>query len=54
MYNTNSQIKFKTSRLTLSLCNYIDAYVLVIGTITVAALAAGEGYSTIQAVWIKL
>ena len=28
-YNTNSQIKFKTSMLRLSLCDYRDAYMLV-------------------------
>ena len=38
-YNTNSQIKFKTSMLKSSLCNYSDAYILVKGTITVF----GEG-----------
>ena len=33
---TNSQIKFKTSRLKSSLCDYSDAYILVSGTITVS------------------
>ena len=28
-YNTNSRIKFKTSMLTSSLCNYSDAYIFV-------------------------
>ena len=28
-YNTNSQIKFKTSTLRSSLCDYSDAYILV-------------------------
>ena len=28
-YNTNSQIKFKTSMLNSRLCGYIDAYILV-------------------------
>ena len=42
-YNTNSQIKFKTSVLKSSLCDDSDAYILVSGTITVAALAAGGG-----------
>ena len=32
-YNTNSQIKFKTSRLRSSLCDYSDAYILVKRTI---------------------
>ena len=34
-YNTNSQIKFKTSMLKSSLCDYSDAYILVSGTIKV-------------------
>ena len=36
-YNTNSQIKFKTSMIRSSLCDCSDAYILVKGTITVAA-----------------
>ena len=34
-YSANSQIKFKTTMLKSSLCDYIDAYILVKGTITV-------------------
>ena len=34
-YNTNSQIKFKTSILKSSSCQYSDAFILVKGTITV-------------------
>ena len=34
-YNTNSQIRFKTSLLRSSLCDYSNAYILVKGTITV-------------------
>ena len=34
-YNTNSQVKFKTSMLKSSLCNYSEPYILVKGTITV-------------------
>ena len=34
-YNVNSQIKFKTTMLKYSLCDYSDAYILVRGTITV-------------------
>ena len=48
-WNTNSQIKFKTSVLKSSLCDYSDPYILVSGTITVvgakaeaAAIAAGR------------
>ena len=39
-YNTSSQIRFKTSMLRTSLCDYRHAYVLVKGTITVAKNAA--------------
>ena len=46
-YNTNSQIKFKTSNL----CDYSDVYILTIGTITVAALEAGQGNNGIQVVF---
>ena len=38
-YNVNSQIKFKTTMLKSSLCDYSDAYILVKGKITIA----GEG-----------
>ena len=34
-YNVNSQIKFKTTMLKSSLCDYSDAYILAKGTITV-------------------
>ena len=34
-YNTNSQIKFKTSMLQSVLCDYSDAYILVNGIITI-------------------
>ena len=49
-YNTNSQIRFKTSVFIsrLSLCNYSDAYILVSGTRTVAEIAAGGGNNGIQ------
>ena len=50
-YNVNSQIKFKTSMLRSSLCNYSDGYILVSGTITVVALAAGGGNNNIQVVF---
>ena len=39
-YNVNSQIKFKTTMLKSSLCDYSDAYILVKGTITVNDTAA--------------
>ena len=39
-YNVNSQIKFKTTVLKSSLCDYSDAYILVRGTITINNTAA--------------
>ena len=39
-YNVNSQIKFKTTMLKSSLCDYSDAYILVKGTSTVNNTAA--------------
>ena len=41
MYNTNSQIEFKTLMLKSSLYDYTDAYILVKATITVPN-TAGE------------
>ena len=35
-YNTNSQIKFKTTMLKSNLWDYSDAFILVKGTITIA------------------
>ena len=39
-YNVNSQIKFKTTMLKSSLCDYSDAYILVKGTITIRGTGA--------------
>ena len=39
-YNVGSQIKFKTTMLKSSLCDYSDAYILVKGTISVNNTAA--------------
>ena len=39
-YNVNSQIKFKTTMLKSSLCDYSDAYILVKRTISVNNTAA--------------
>ena len=39
-YNVNSQIKFKTTMLKSSLCDYRDAYILVKGTISANNTAA--------------
>ena len=35
VYNTNSDIRFKTTMLKSSLCDYCDAYILVKGRITI-------------------
>ena len=39
-YNKDNQIRFKTSMLRSSLCDYSDTYILVKGTVTVANTAA--------------
>ena len=41
-YNVNSQIKFKTTMLKSSLCDYSEAYILVKGTITFNNTAAAD------------
>ena len=47
VYNINSQIKFKTSRIQSSLCEYSDAYILVIRNITNAReIAAANNRKT--------
>ena len=40
VYNVNSQIKFKTTMLKSSLCDYSDAYILVKGNISINNTAA--------------
>ena len=40
VYNVNSQIKFKTTMLKSSLCDYSDAFILVKGTISINNTAA--------------
>ena len=50
-YNTNSQIEFKNSMLRSSLSDYSDTYILVSGTIAVAALSGGAGNNNIQVVF---
>ena len=40
--NVNSHIKYKTTMLKSSLCDYSDAYILVKGTITVNNTAAAD------------
>ena len=42
MYNPNSQIKFKTSMLKSSLCDYSDAYILVNEAITITGTGADD------------
>ena len=46
-YNVNSQIKFKTTMLRSSLCNYCDAYILVKGKTTI--IGAGDDAAARQA-----
>ena len=45
-YSPNEQIRFKTAMLRSSLCNYINAYILAKGNITVNNTAA-EGAAAI-------
>ena len=54
-YNFNSQIKFKTSMLKSSFCDYSDAYILVKGTITVnnTAAACADANNTNKKVILK-
>ena len=42
-YNTNKQIKFKTTMLKPSLCGYSDAYILVKGRITIIGVGDNAG-----------
>ena len=39
-YNVNSKIKFKTTMLKSNICDHSNAYIIVIGTITVAVTSA--------------
>ena len=54
-YNINSQIKFKTTMLKSSLCDYSDAYILVKGTISVnnTASAGADANNTNRKVIFK-
>ena len=47
-YNTNSQIKFKTSMLRSSLCGYSDAFILVSGTLTIIGAGADDAAKQID------
>ena len=40
VYNINSDIRFKTTMLKSSLCNYSDAYIFVKGRITITGAGA--------------
>ena len=53
--NVNSQIKFKTTMLKSSLCDYSDPYILVKGTTAVnnTAAADADGNNTNKKVIIK-
>ena len=45
IYNTNKQIRFKTSMLQSDFCDYSDAYIVVKGTITVEVANDGDKYN---------
>ena len=49
-YSPNKQIRFKTTMLRSSLCDYSDAYILVNGNITVnnTAAAGADANNTIK------
>ena len=47
-YNEDKQIRFKTSMLRSSLCDYSDAYILVKKTITAISTAAQGQPNTVQ------
>ena len=55
VYSPNKQIRFKTSMLRSSLCDYSDTYILVKGNITVNNTAAGgaAANNTIKKVILK-
>ena len=55
-HNVNSQIKFKTTMLKSSLCDFSDAYILAKGTITVnnTAAADADGNNTNKKVIFKI
>ena len=51
-YDVNSQIKFKTTMLKSSLCDYSDAYILVHGRITITG--AGDEAELLQMKELKV
>ena len=48
VYNENKSIRFKTPMLRSNLCDYSDAYILVKGTITVAAPGVNKKANNIR------
>ena len=52
-YSTNSQIKFKTSMLRSSICEYSDAYILVSGITTITGAAAKQLHENSKGVIFK-
>ena len=52
--NTNSQIKFKTSMLKSSLCDYSDAYILVSANITVVGAGADAAATAANKQYLKI
>ena len=52
-YSPNKQIKFKTSMLRSSLCDYSDAYILVKGNVTVNNTSAAAANNTNKKVIFK-
>ena len=53
-YNTNRQIRFKTSMLRFDLCDYSDAYIFVKGILTVSADERNRGKMNRQVIIKKL
>ena len=47
-YNENKSIRFKTPKLRSNLCDYIDAYIFVKGTITVTAPGVNNNSNNIR------
>ena len=50
-YNTNNQVKIKTSMVDANVCDYRDAYILVNGTVIVVELAAGGENNNLEVVF---
>ena len=52
-YNTNSQIKFKTTMLKLNLCDYSDTYILVKETVPNTSATDADANNTNKKVMFK-